>query len=125
MWTMDITDGEWVFEDVCSRHEAREIVADGIVGIFGAFLSECWDHNMKQPRFDILIVSINGDRLQFTRIHPGSHDPGVPTIGFHPEMWGLETDFLGAGFQTLAPTQGGDRASGVNERCHTGTSCGR
>ena len=50
-WHTDLTSEQWVFEDVVSRREALDIIADGIVWVWGAFLTKCWDHNMKQHRF--------------------------------------------------------------------------
>ena len=70
----DITREAWVFDMVCScGKDVAGIIGDGIVKAYAIFFDKCYDHNMQQPRFDIMIVNVE---LWMTRMHPSKESFG-------------------------------------------------
>jgi hypothetical protein len=76
----DISGEDWVFDMVCSCGDAVDVIRHGIVKIYAAFFDKCYDHNMRQPRFDFLVVTVE---LWMTRIHPSSKGWGCFVKGMN------------------------------------------
>ena len=70
----DITREAWVFDLVCfCDKDVAGMIGGGIVKAYAIFFDKCFDHNMNQPRFDIMIVNVE---LWMTRMHPSKESFG-------------------------------------------------
>ncbi|MCP4244378.1 MAG: hypothetical protein GY772_27855, partial [bacterium] len=80
-WSRDITDEGWVKAYICSRPDAQELIGEGIYRVEAQFLTDSWDHNMLQPRFDLVLTLPRNGRLVHARIHPSGASHGVAVFG--------------------------------------------
>ena len=83
----DITGEAWVYDMLCSSgKDAAGIIGSGILKAYAIFFDKCYDHNMAQPRFDIMFV--NAD-LWMTRMHPSATSFGHLAQGWNClPIWG-------------------------------------
>lgn len=109
-WFKDITDQLWAMAAVTSHPMSVEGRPRTISSIYGVFFKSMWDHNMKQPRFDILTVGMYDDNEEpvFCRHHPGSSSWGslVNTTMLSAWFAPADMDVYAELIRTIDPTHG-------------------